>query len=133
MLLQQKWQHKLSTRYDCRPYTVIARQGPSVILQRGDETPIIHNVSLVHTILNEITSEEEDVDLSKGSAQEAVVVAENNGSEDGISEIGDGPNYVEVVEARNRPARQVRPPSYLRDFVRSVDTASLAGYLASQQ
>jgi hypothetical protein len=125
VLLQQKRQHKLSTRYDCRPYTVIARRGPSVILQRDDETPIMRNVSLVHKIPNETTSEEEDVDLSEGSTQEAVVVAENNGSEDGVSEIGDGPNDVEVVEARNRPARQVRPPSYLRDFVRSVNNKIL--------
>ena len=45
VLLQQKQQHKLSTRYDCRPYTVIARRGPSIVLQRGDESPIMCYVS----------------------------------------------------------------------------------------
>ena len=67
VLLQQKQQHKLSTRYDCRPYTVIARRGPS--LQRGHEAPIMRNVSLVHKIPNETNSEEEDVDFGEGGTQ----------------------------------------------------------------
>ena len=68
VLLQQKQQHKLSTRYDCRPRTVIARRGPSIVLQRGDEAPIMRNVSLVYKIPNE-TNSEEDVDFGEGRTQ----------------------------------------------------------------
>ena len=87
LLLQQKQQHKLSTLYDCRPYTVIARRGPRIVLQRGDETPIMCNVSLVHMIPNETNSEEDDVDFGKVSTQVAVVKAENNGLDDDVSEV----------------------------------------------
>ena len=41
VLLQQNHQNKLSTRYDLNLYTVIERRGPSVVLQRDEETPIM--------------------------------------------------------------------------------------------
>ncbi|CAB3997168.1 Hypothetical predicted protein [Paramuricea clavata] len=83
---------------ECRPYTVIARRGRSVILQQGDETPIMRNVSLVQNIPNEANSEQEYVHFSEGSTQEALFITENYGSEDGISEIGDGPMMLKLLK-----------------------------------
>ena len=60
VLLQQNHQNKFSTRYDHNPYTVIERRGPSVVLQRDEETPIMRNASLIP---NEAGSEEEDIDV----------------------------------------------------------------------
>lgn len=124
VLLQQKRQDKLSTRYDCHPYTVIEKRGPSLILQRGDETPVMRNISLVHKIPDETSDEEEGVDMEEGSVQEPVVMEEENGSdeEEDASEVGDEQNDPEVLQPQRiaRPPRQVRPPSYLKDFVRSV-------------
>ena len=56
-------------------------------------------MSLVHVIPNETNSEEDDVDFGEGGTQGAVVKAENNGLEDDASEVDDGPNDCEVVEA----------------------------------
>ncbi|XP_028410312.1 uncharacterized protein K02A2.6-like [Dendronephthya gigantea] len=128
VLLRQRREHKLSTRYDCRPYAVVERRGPSVILQRKDETPVIRNVSMVHKI-PDITREEEEDDIDEVCEQEPVDVTEGNGSEQGDdrSEMDGGPNDQELIQPHSRPARQVRSPSYLRDFVRS-----LTGYFASR-
>ena len=63
----------------------------------------MRNVSLVHKIPNEVGSEEEDA----GSEEDG---PEN---EDGMHDIGG-------IQPHIRPARHVRAPSYLRDFVRSL-------------
>ena len=49
VLLQQLYRDKLST-YDPRPYTVVARKGLSVVLQRGTDPQILRNVSHVHKL-----------------------------------------------------------------------------------
>ena len=118
MLLQQNHQNKLSTRYDPNPYPVIERRGPSVVLQRDEETPIMRIVSLVHKIPNEVGSEEEDVDVNVGSAENPVDDPGSNGSEEDGPENEDGMHDIGGIHIR--PARQVRAPSYLRDFVRSL-------------
>ena len=120
VLLQQNHQNKLSIRYDPNPYTVIERRGPSVVLQRDEETPIMRNVSLVHKIPNEVGSEEEDVDVNVGSAENPVDDPGSNGSEEDGPENEDGVHDIGGIQPHIRPARQVRAPSYLRDFVRSL-------------
>ena len=120
VLLQQNHQNKLSTRYDPNPYTVIERRGPSVVLQRDEETPITRNVSLVHKIPNEVGSEEEDVDVNVGSAENPVDDQGSNGSEEDGPKNEDGMHDIGGIQPHIRPARQVRAPPYLRDFVRSL-------------
>ena len=116
VLLQQNHQNKLSTRYDPNSYTVIERRGPGVVLQRDEETPIMRNVSLVHKIPNEVGSKEEDVDVNVGSAENPVDDQGSNGSEEDGPENEDGMHDIGGIQPHIRPARQVRAPSYLRDF-----------------
>ncbi|KAK3737959.1 hypothetical protein QZH41_001659, partial [Actinostola sp. cb2023] len=46
VLLQQARHNKLTTRYDPKPYMVLERRGPSVILQRENGRMFMRNVSL---------------------------------------------------------------------------------------
>ena len=115
VLLQQNHQSKLSTRYDPNPYIVIERRGPSVVLQRDEET--MRNVSLVQKIPNEVGSEEEAVDVNVGSAENPVDGPGNNGSEEDGPENEDGMHDIGGIQRHIRPAREVRAPSYLKDFV----------------
>ena len=64
VLLQQAKQNKLSTRYDPKPYTVLERKGPSLILQRGRGPVCMRNVSRVRK-LHQTTAfqEEDDLDM----------------------------------------------------------------------
>ena len=64
VLLQQAKQNKLSTRYDPKPYTVLERKGPSLILQRGRRPVCMRNVSCVCK-LHQTTAfqEEDDMDM----------------------------------------------------------------------
>ena len=119
VLLQQNHQNKLSTRYNPNPYPVIERRGP-IVRQRDEETPIMRNVSLVHKIPNEVGSEEEDVDVNVGSAENSVDDPGSNGSEEDGPGNEDGMHDIGGIQPHIRPARQVRAPSYLRDFVRSL-------------
>ena len=117
--MQQNHQNKLSTRYDPNPYTVIERRGSSVVLQ-DEETLIMRNVSRGHKNPNEAGSEEEDVDVNVGSAENTVDDPGSSGSEKDGSGNEDDMNDLGDIQPRIRPARQVRAPSYLRDFVRSL-------------
>ena len=76
----------------------------------------MRNVSLVHKIPREVGSEEEDVDVNVGSAENPVDDQGSNGSE----EDEDGMHDIGGIQPHIGPARQVRAPSYLRDFVRSL-------------
>ena len=64
VLLQQAKQNKLSTRYDPKPYSVLERKGPSLILQRGNGPVCMRNVSRVRK-LHQTTAlqEEDDLDM----------------------------------------------------------------------
>ena len=64
VLLQQAKQNKLSMRYNPKPYTVLERKGPSLILQRGSGPVCMRNVSRVHK-LHQTTAlqEEDDLDM----------------------------------------------------------------------
>ena len=48
VLLRQHKKNKLSTAYDPRPYKVTGRRGPSLLLQRHNQSPIMRNASHVH-------------------------------------------------------------------------------------
>ena len=70
LLLKQARQNKLSTLYDPRPFTVLERRGPSLILHRGDGRMFMRNVSHVHKLHKDSRIQEEDnyvmdVDLSQ--------------------------------------------------------------------
>ena len=79
----------------------------------------MRNVSLVHKIPNEVGSEE-DVDVNVGSAGNPVDDQGSNGFEEDGPENGDGVPDIGGIQPHIRPARQVRAPSYLREFVRSL-------------
>ncbi|CAB3980227.1 uncharacterized protein K02A2.6-like [Paramuricea clavata] len=49
MLLRQPRQTKLSTTYDPKPYIVEEKKGPSVLLKRPFERPIMRNESMIDT------------------------------------------------------------------------------------
>ena len=60
VLVQQERQNKLSTRYDPKPYTVLERKGPSLILQQGEGTVFMRNVSHVHKLHQSTVAQDED-------------------------------------------------------------------------
>ena len=60
VLVQQARQNKLSTCYDPKPYTVLERKGPSLILQRGEGTVFMRNVSHVHKLHQSTVAQDED-------------------------------------------------------------------------
>ena len=62
VLQQQAKQNKLSTRYNPKPYTVLERKGPSLILQRGNGPVCMRNVSRVRK-LHQTTAVQEEDDL----------------------------------------------------------------------
>ena len=74
---------------------------------------------MVYKISNEVESEE-DVNVSVGSAKNPVDDPVSNSSEEDVSENEAGMNDIGGIQPRIRPARQVRAPSSLRDFVRNL-------------
>lgn len=62
VLLQQARRNKLSTRYDPNPYTVLERKGPSLLLQRGEGTVFMRNVSHVHKLHQSTVAQNENDD-----------------------------------------------------------------------
>ena len=99
VLLQQTSRNKLSTRYDPRPYIVLARKGPSVVLQRGTEPRILRNVSRVRR-LYEVDANSCDDDLFPVTRAPRSENAEMNAA----------------ARVEPRPQRLRRPPEYLRDY-----------------
>ena len=84
----------------------------------------MRNVSLVHKIPSEAGSEEDDVDLNVGSAENPVDDPGSNGSGEDGSENEDDMNDIGGIQHRIGPARQVRAPRYLRDLVRARSLTS---------
>ena len=75
VLFQQVRQNKLSTRYDPKPKTVLERKHPSLILQRGEETGFMRNVSHVHklhqsTVAQNKNDDDMDVNIPQAVNQE---------------------------------------------------------------
>ena len=60
VLLKQVRQNKLSTLYDPHPFTVLERNGASLILQRGDRRMFMRNVSHVHKLHKDSRIQDED-------------------------------------------------------------------------
>ena len=98
MLLLQKRQNKLTTRYDPRPFTVVKRKGVSVELARGGAR-LFRNVSMIKKVIS-TTRNSKPV---KRPTQ-------------GVSLLSHGNITVENTEHWGRPFRERRVPSYLNAF-----------------
>ena len=98
VLLLQKRQNKLTTRYDPRLFTVVKRKGVSVELARG-RARLFRNVSMVKKVIPTTRNSE----LVRRPTQ-------------GVSLPSHGNITVEDTERCDRPVRERRVPSYLNDF-----------------
>ena len=101
VLLLQKRQNKLTTRYDPRPFTVVKRKGVSVELVRG-RARLFRNLSVVKKVIPTTRKSE----LVRRPTQ-------------GVSLPIRGNITVENTERCDRPVRERCVPSYLNDFLLS--------------
>jgi len=93
VLLQQARHNKLTTRYDPKPYMVLERRGPSVILQRENGRMFMRNVSLVRKLpYGTVLCEDDDYDMDLNQPQ---------------------PEVQAQQESTGRPQRDRRPPTRL--------------------
>ena len=103
MLLLQKRQNKLTTRYDPRPFAVVRKKGVSIELARGG-TRLFRNVSMV---------------------KKGIPKAKNTKPVRRRTQGGSVPSHgnitLENTEHLGRPFRERRVPSYLSDFHLSLD------------
>ena len=99
VLLLQKRQNKLTTRYDPRPFTVVKKKGVSVELARG-QARLFRNLSMVKKV----------IPSSRGT--EPVKR---------LAQVGSVPSHRSVTlrntEHVGRPFRERRVPQYLNDFL----------------
>ena len=98
VLLLQKRQNKLTTRYDPRPSTVVKRKGVRVELARG-RARLFRNVSMVKKVIPTTRNSE----LVRRPTQ-------------GVSLPSPGNITVENTERCSKPFRERSVPSYLNDF-----------------
>ena len=98
MLLLQKRQNKLTTRYDPRPFTVVKKIGVSVELARGG-TRLFRNVSMVKKVIPTARNTEPVGRPTQGGS------VPSNGN-----------ITLENTEHLGRPLREHRVPSYFNDF-----------------
>ena len=98
VLLLQKRQNKLTTRYDPRPFTVVRKKGVSVELARGGAR-LFRNVSMVKKVIPTTRN----IEPVRRPPQEVSLPSHGNIT-------------VENAEHCSRPFRERRVPSYLNDF-----------------
>ena len=98
VLLLQKRQNKLTTRYDPRPFTVVRKKGVSVELARGGAR-LFRNVSMVKKVIPTTRN----IEPVRRPTQEVRLPSHGNIT-------------VENAEHCSRPFRERRVPSYLNDF-----------------
>ena len=98
VLLLQKRQNKLTTRYDPRPFTVVKKKGVSVELARGGAR-LFRNVSMVKKVIPTTRN----IEPVRRPTQ-------------GVSLPSHGSITAENAEHCSRPFRERRVPSYLNDF-----------------
>lgn len=102
VLVQQARQNKLSTHYDPKPYIVLERKGPSLILQRGERTVFMRNVSHVHKLHQSTVAQDEDDCNMDVNIPQAL-----NQEEDPLQA---------VDQDVRRSARVRRAPTHLNDY-----------------
>ena len=105
VLLRQPRRYKLTTGFDPRPYIVLEKKWPSLMLQRGTSRPIMQNASLVHCVPKDIQTKDDNDD--DDDSESCVLAQPEQNAHQQVPQI---PVSVRPQHARTRPG-------HLNDFI----------------